>query len=396
MSRLSEALAAVFENHLKRAESRVKKAVSEEGAELLEKTKVAKPGKARTKTPVSAPLGAKPTLLGPKTRTVTREEFEAILEEDIDRAVSKGRKALAPPAAPPTGKPGDVLKRAAGVNPANIWILARLGLTRGQTATIDKLLGRFFGQPHKLLSTEPRLLRAEKSANRILKKLEDHWESALPPGKSSRLEVLEEVWDKLQANKKKAKAAARKAGKEVPANFDDEFVRGVLFDTWKDRWKRRLETDPELASLLKSSTGMKFKVPKGGKTSRLALDLEVGEKETMTLYFDVDHGDEGGLATAVRTAKRPADLRPVVDSNYLQLLPALENQQELRRLRNHFDDFSAKAAEAAKTRATKVDVKELRRDLDEMLEVLDRPGRTLKDLEEPVTIPTGEDWISGH
>jgi hypothetical protein len=382
--------ATILWQTLKKEKSLSVKTVEEDAEQLVvQETAVATKSQGKAKSG-SNPLGKTPlpTVTDLTAASKSGQEVLPTVNEDVENiiAVREGRKANAPAVTKKSERRVANFKRYVtdDVERAVGSALHTFGLTLEQDEVIGQSVGRYFGATERAVTTALSK-QAQETAGELLSRIQKAWDAATPAG-HSRDEALKAAWTRVQA---KLKAN--------PKGNVGDYVREVLFTPWRKRFMDRLAADSEFKSLLKSATAMQIEVTKAG-TPRFGLQLKMGNRR-VTLRFDVDHA-ETQLADAAKSAKGPSDLLPVIDSNRLQLLTSADNRVQIRILRDEADAWSQAAAEALKTAPKRPDARsiqdELRRDIDDMLQVLDRPGVTWTDIETPVNIPTGEDWVSGH
>lgn len=238
--------------------------------------------------------------------------------------------------------------------------LLLFGLKKPQMQTLEQLLGQLFGQPIERVGRQE-LREAQERANSLIAKMKVHWDAALPEGQT-RANAMRSVFDKLEAE--------RKRDKDLNPS---RFVRKKLFDPWRVRFMKRLGRDAALRSELSSAAGIELLMD--SDVPKFSLKLDVGGKE-VKIGFDVDHA-ETRLSDAVRTAKTPEDLLSVIESDGMQLLTPRENRIQIEALRKATREYFAQADDAMVDYVGKLGRKEaaeLNRDIDAMLEKLERAG----------------------
>jgi hypothetical protein len=157
-----------------------------------------------------------------------------------------------------------------------------------------------------------------------------------------------------------------------PGTTSLQFVRKTLFDPWRKRFMASLGKDSALIAELRVATGIDIVTESGAPKFKLTLKMGNTKAE---IGFDVDHA-ETRLSDAVRNAKRPEDLLPVIDSDGMQLLTPRENRREIEALRKATREYFERADDAAVSyfRRNGTSATKLNADIDRMLDVLDRPG----------------------
>lgn len=233
------------------------------------------------------------------------------------------------------------------------------GLEPEQARTLEYLLGKRFADEINVTGVGD-IRKAQEAANRLRAAIKEHWDAALPPGQT-RDDSLRSVYADLQA--------ARRKNPKLNAS---RFVRNKLFANWRIRFMRRLGADRAFAAELELLTGVKLVMD--GDVPKFLLELEIGGT-TRRLGLDIDH-DEMRLADAVAAARGPGDLRPIVDSESLQLLTPRENRTQIEALRKatrkYFEGGNEATLDYFKRKGVTAD--ELNRIVDEMLDGLDRAG----------------------
>lgn len=367
MSARSKAYAATLSKGLRRDQSSVRKSLQQDAKEQLTDPVIGgKPGRGSSK-PVrktsAIPSIGKGALGAPSTAARKMEDVRARFESDVEMksAVERGRTQAISPDLTDRERKLERFKRVAADNPKSVNALVSFGLEPDQARTLEQLLGQLFGQP--IVKTGTRNVRkAQSRANNLIAAMKKHWDDALPKG-TTREAVLKSAFDRLKA-----------AQRTNPNVNPSRFVRKELFDPWRKRAMQRLGADRALVAELRAATGIE--IITDSDVPKFSLTLKV-DKTQVKIGFDVDHA-ETRLSDAVREAKRPDDLLSVIDSEGMQLLTPRENRLQIERLRKASREYFDKADEAAVDyfRRKGVDILELNREIDEMLDVLDGPGET--------------------
>jgi len=366
MSAKSETYAAILAKTSQRDTSLASKSIKQEAQELIEDGKIGRKAGGGSSKPARklTAFGASGTgASAPRAAKRKAEDILADFESEVEmrNAVERGRNKAFSPDLTERERSLERFKRMAADNPKSVNALLSFGLEPHQSRTLEQLLGQLFGQPIKVVgSIETR--NAQAAANKLIASMKGHWDSALPPGET-RAAVLESVFTKLKA-----------ALKNDPNLNPSRFVRKELFDPWRKRFMKRLGADGALVKELRTATGIE--IVTDSDIPKFSLKLKVGNSQA-SFGFDVDHA-ETRLSDAVRTAKRPEDLLSVIESDGMQLLTPRENRIQIEALRKASREYFEKADEVAVDyfRRNGTSAAALNRDIDKMIDVLDKTGET--------------------
>lgn len=363
MSAGSRSAAGVLSQTLRRDASNAPKTLRQDVKEMVEKAGIgAKPAGAPAKTASKvAAFGVPGRRFTPRTVAEREKEILVLFESEVEMnaAVERGTAKAVSPDLTKRERALERAKRAAATSPYSVNDLLSFGLEQQQVRTLEQLLGQLFGTPIELATTRE-LRNAQGAANELITEMKAHWDKAIPTGRT-RSDLLKSAFDELTG-----------ALKKDPQLNPSRFIREKLFDPWRQRFMKRLGADRGLVSKLRSATGVEILTDSA--TPRFSLQLKVGNKQ-VELGFDVDHA-ETRLSDAVRSAKRPDDLRSVIDSDGMQLLTPRENRLQIEALRKATREYFEDADEAAIDyfRRNGTNAVKLNREIDDMLNVLDRPG----------------------
>jgi hypothetical protein len=358
-------ISAILSSTLRRGKSRASKSIRQGANQLVEEAKIGrkaadpppKPSKRKIIKQGAADGSVKSAPFAVNEAETTMVQFESDIEKR--NAVERARNDLIPRDLPDLAKKVERLKRIASDSPKSVNEVLQFGLQQNQATTINSMLGQLFGQTIKLTGGKE-LRRSQESANKLMSKLKGHWDKALPPGQS-REKALQSAFDSLQEGLKKD-----------PKLNPSRFIREILFNGWRKRFMERLGADSALVAELKAATGINILKEKG--TPRFSLKLKIGNSEVQ-FGFDVDHA-KTRLSDAVKAAKRPEDLLWVIDSDGMQLLTPRENRIQIEALRKATQKYFENADEETLAHFKRMNTSstELEKEIDAMIQVLDRPG----------------------
>ena len=186
-------------------------------------------------------------------------------------------------------------------------------LTADQMAKLAQILGRTWGAAG-----------GDALAPRIMRRLAEHWDSALPRrGQENLAEAVLRVFNRVQ--------------RRAPDNIN-RYVRRILFSLWRRRFITRVNRDPQLVADL-ASAGIIFRRSPGRGRNSFSLRAEING-ETHWIGLDIDHAFTRHEDAIIRAfdpatprAEALASLESTVSSSNLQFLTARENQVAIEALR---------------------------------------------------------------